>query len=315
MLRYAIRRILLMIPVIIGVSFLIFFVMDLAPGDIVSVTTGDEQLTAEQLEELRVQYGLHQSVFVRYFNYMVRFVQGDLGVSYITRQPVLDSFMQRLPATLKLAGASMLVAIVLAIPIGIYAAMKRGTLRDNISMLLALLGLSIPSFWFGLMLIVVFALYLGWLPSGGSTGFRSIILPAITHGTGLAATLARTTRSSMLDVIQQDYLRTARAKGASERSVILKHALRNALIPIITIAGGQFAVSLGGSVLTETVFAWPGVGRLIIDSLTSRDVPMVTGSIILKTFMISTVVLVVDLLYAVIDPRIKAKYGKRGKKQ
>lgn len=315
MLRYTIRRVLLMIPVIIGVSFLIFFVMDLAPGDVVSVTAGDEKLTEEQLHELRVEYGLDQSVFVRYFDYMKNFVQGDLGTSYITKKPVLESFLQKLPATLKLAGASMLVAILLSIPLGIYSAVRHGTLQDNISMVLALLGLSMPSFWLGLMLIILFSLYLSWLPSGGSVGFRSLILPAITHGTVLTATLARTTRSSMLDVIRQDYLRTARAKGVSERKVILKHALRNALIPIITIAGGQFAVSLGGTVLTETVFAWPGVGRLIVDSVASRDTIMVTGCIIMKTLIIGVIVLIIDLLYAVIDPRIKAQYSKGGRRK
>ncbi|MCX7027205.1 MAG: ABC transporter permease [Spirochaetes bacterium] len=310
MLKYAIRRILLMIPVIIGVSFLIYFVMDLAPGDVISVTAGDQNLTTEQVAELRASYGLDQSVFVRYFLYMKNFLRGDLGTSYITHKPVLQTFMEKFPATLMLTMASMIVAIIISIPLGIYSALNRGTYKDNAALILALLGQSIPGFWLGLMLIIVFSLNLHWLPSGGIGGIKNIILPALTIGTGLTAILARTTRSSMLDVLRQDYLQTARAKGVPEKKVILKHALRNALIPIITIAGGQFAYCLGGSVLTETVFAWPGVGRLIVDSLSSRDTVMVTGCIILKSTVIGFILLFVDLLYAVIDPRIKAQFAK-----
>ena len=180
-------------------------------------------------------------------------------------------------------------------------------------MVAALLGLSMPNFWLGLLLIIAFSLNLGWLPSGGAEGFKSIILPAITVGTGLTAMLTRTTRSSMLDVIRQDYLRMARAKGVPEKVVIRKHALRNALIPVITVIGTQLGSCLGGAILTETVFAWPGVGRLILDAVNSRDIPMVTGCIILKTITISIILLIVDLLYAVVDPRIRAQYAKGGK--
>lgn len=301
-----------MIPVIIGVSFLIFFIMDMAQGDIVSTKYSEDSLTEEQLYELRESYGLNDPLVVRYFRYMKGLVKGDLGTSYITGQPVLLAYMEKLPATLKLATASMLVAVVLSLLLGIYSALKRGSLQDNAAMVLSFLGLSIPNFWLGLMLMVIFSVKLKWLPtSGNMDGIRSVILPAITIGAGLMATLTRTTRSSMLDVLGQDYLRTERAKGMPERKVIMKYALRNALIPIITIAGGQFATCLGGSVLTETVFAWPGVGRLIVDSLNSRDIPMVTGCIILKTTTIGLIVLIVDLLYAVIDPRIKAQYSKR----
>jgi peptide/nickel transport system permease protein len=299
-----------MIPVILGVSFLVYFVMDMAPGDVISVTAGDQNLTTEQLAELRASYGLDQPVLVRYLMYMKNFVRGDLGTSYITHKPVLQTFMEKFPATLMLTMASIFVAIIISIPLGIYSALKRGTIKDNAALVLALLGQSIPGFWLGLMLIIVFSLNLHWLPSGGIGGIKHIILPAVTIGTGLTAILARTTRSSMLDVLRQDYLQTARAKGVPEKKVILKHALSNALIPIITIAGSQFAYCLGGSVLTETVFAWPGVGRLIVDSLNSRDTVMVTGCIILKSTVIGFILLFVDLLYAVIDPRIKAQYAK-----
>lgn len=315
MLRYALRRLLQMIPVVIGVSFIIYFIMDLAPGDIVDIEAAEEGLTKEQMEERREEYGLNDPVVIRYARYMFNFIQGDLGKSYNTNKPVLQEFMAKLPSTMKLAAASALVSVVLSLSLGIYGALHRGSLGDNIAMVLSFVGLAIPNFWLGLMLIILFALKLGWLPSGGANQATSIILPAITVGTGLTASLARTTRSSMLDVLGADYLRTERAKGTPERSVVLKYALRNALIPIITIAGGQFAGALGGSVLTESVFSWPGVGRLITEGVSSRDVPMVTGGIILKTIIIGLILLAIDLLYALVDPRIKARYAKGGKKR
>jgi peptide/nickel transport system permease protein len=240
-------------------------------------------------------------------------LKGDLGTSFLTRKPVWDAYKMRLPSTLKLALGAILVSTIISIPLGIVSAVRSGSIIDNFCMLLALLGLSMPNFWLGLLLIIEFSLHLGWFPSGGAAGLKSIILPAITIGTGYTAIMTRTTRSSMIDVIRQDYLRTARAKGVSEKLVIQKHAFRNALIPIITIIGTQMAAMLGGSVLTETVFSWPGVGRLIIDSVHQRDVPMVTGSIIMTTILISILLLIIDLLYAVVDPRIKTQYAKRRK--
>ncbi len=299
-----------MIPVIIGVSFLIFFIMDLAPGNIIDSQIAEEGLSEEEANILREQYNLNGSVFRRYFRYMAGLVRGDLGTSYISGKPVLKSYLEKMPATIVLAAASILVSVLISIPLGIYSAIKRGTFADNTCMVLSFLGLSIPNFWLGLVLIITIALNVRWIPTSGFRGIASVILPAITVGTGLTATLARTTRSSMLDVLNQDYLRTERAKGNSEARIVWHFALRNALIPIVTIAGGQFAACLGGSVLTETIFAWPGVGRLIIDSVNSRDVPMVVGCIILKSFSIGLIVLAVDLLYAVIDPRIKAQYSK-----
>ena len=216
-----------------------------------------------------------------------------------------------------LSFASILISVILSVPLEIYSATRQGTIQDNISMAFAMIGLAMPHFWLGLLLIIVFSLKLQWFPSGGDQTLSSIVLPAITIGTGLMATLTRTTRSSMLDVLKQEYLRTARAKGIPEKVVVMSHALRNALIPIITIIGTQLAGVLGGSVLTETVFAWPGVGRLIVDSLNMRDTPLVTGSIIMTTILLSFVLLLVDLLYAAVDPRIKAQYttSKRGKKK
>lgn len=305
-----------MIPIIIGVSFLIYFLMDIAPGDIVLLKMGDSNMTAEQIEALYEQYGLNQPLPVRYLKYMGRLIQGDLGVSQATGEPVMDMFMARIGSTARLAIASVLVSIIISIPLGIISAVHDGTLIDNAATFGTLLGLSIPNFWLGLVLIIVFSLKLGWLPSNGDDGtIRSLILPAITIGTSLTAALGRTTRSSMLDVIHQDYLRTIRAKGASEKNVIWKHSLKNAMIPILTVAGEQFAGVLGGSALTETVFAWPGTGRLLIDSINGRDVTTVTGLLILKTLIGSIIILIVDLLYAAVDPRVRARFANSGRRK
>lgn len=312
--KYITKRILMLIPVIIGVSLLIFIMLDLAPGTVLDQIAND--YTAEQLAELEHKLGYDRSVFYRYGIYMWDLLHGDLGTSYIYKAEVWDLYMQRLPATLLLAGASVLVSIVLSIPLGILAATKHGSLTDNASMVAALLGLSMPNFWLGLMLIIVFSLNLGWLPSSGfKDGALSLILPAITIGTGLMATLTRTTRSSMLDVIRSDYLRTARAKGVPEKTVIRKHALKNAMIPIITVIGTQMGRTLGGSVVTENVFSWPGVGRLTIDAVKQRDTIMVTGCIIMSVIMISLIQLLVDITYAFVDPRLKAQYASGGKKR
>lgn len=312
--RYVIKRILWLIPVIIGVSFMIYFIMDLAPGNIITQLVG-EDASPEQIAALEHQYGYDRSVFYRYGNYMLNLLKGDLGTSYITKKPVWDMYISRLPKTLYLALGASIVAIALSIPLGIISAVKSGSLVDNSCMVLALLGLSMPNFWLGLLLIIEFALNLGWVPSGGYSGFASVILPAITVGTGHMAVITRTTRSSMIDVIRQDYLRTARAKGVSENKVITKHAFRNAFIPILTIIGGQICTGLGGAVVTESVFSWPGIGRLIIDYVHQRDVPVVTGTIIMTTLISGLIHLAVDLLYAVIDPRIKSKYSRKGAKK
>lgn len=308
MYKYIIKRLLLMIPVMIGVSFLVFFILDLAPGDVVDIIAPDDA-TIEERAIMREEMGLNRHVVVRYVEYMGGLIKGDLGISYITGRDVFKTFMEKVPNTLKLGFSAIALSMAFSIPLGIFAAKHRGTVLDNISMVLALLGLSMPTFWVGLLLILEFSLNLGWFPSGGTEARLSLVLPMITIGTGEMAILTRTTRSSMLEVIRQDYLRTARAKGVSEKRVINHHALRNALIPIVTIIGAQISTVLGGAVLTETVFSWPGIGRLIIDSLNSRDTFQVTGSIIMTTLFISFIMLLVDLLYGVIDPRIKAQYA------
>ena len=312
--KYIFKRFLMLIPVIIGVSLMIFIMLDLAPGNVLDIIAND--YTPEQLEELKHQLGYDRSVFYRYGMYMWDLLHGDLGTSYIYKAPVWSLYMQRLPSTLKLAGASVLVSILLSIPLGIVAARKHGSLTDNASMVAALLGLSMPNFWLGLMLIILFSLQLGWFPSSGDMdGIRSLVLPAITIGTGLMATLTRTTRSSMLDVIRSDYLRTARAKGVPEKTVIRKHALKNALIPIITVIGTQMGRTLGGSVVTENVFSWPGIGRLTIEAVKQRDTITVTGCIIMSVIMISVIQLIVDIAYAFVDPRLKSQYASSSKRK
>lgn len=313
MLRYVVKRILSLIPIVLCVSFLVFFMMNLAPGSVIDILGSD--YTAEQKEELAHELGYDRSVFYRYGLYMKDLLRGDLGDSYIYKTPVLALYMSRLPATLKLAFAGVAIAVIISIPLGIYAAMHAGSVSDNICSAIALFGVSMPRFWLGLMLIILFSLELKLLPSGtDSDGIKSLILPAVTVASSLLAIITRTTRSSMLDVLKNDYLDTARAKGISEKTAILKHAFRNALIPIITVFGTQMGACLAGAVVTETVFTWPGIGRLTIDALNQRDTITVTGCIILTTVMISILMLIVDLLYALVDPRIKAMYSKGDKK-
>ncbi len=302
----------MLIPVIIGVTLLVYFILDLAPGDVTSML-GGEHMTAKELEEFRHQLGLDRPFAIRYLTYIKGLFSGDLGKSMVSGRSVLALFLNRLPITLALAVGSSIVSILISLPLGIYSAVHKGSIQDNIATVFAMLGLSMPSFWLGLILIIFFSLHLGWFPSSGFKGLSSVVLPAITLGTGYMATITRMTRSSMLDVIRQDYLRTARSKGAPEKDVIYKHALKNALIPIIAACGTQLGLALSGSVITENVFAIPGVGRLLMDSINQRDTPLILGCVVLTTIVISIVLLLVDLLYAVVDPRIKAQYVKRRK--
>ncbi len=313
MYRYIIKRILMLIPVIIGVSFLVFVMLDLAPGTIIDIVSGD--MSTEEVARLTHELGYDRSVFYRYFLYIKGLLHGDLGTSYIYSIDVWSLYMQRLPATLQLAGTSVLISIAISIPLGIKAATNHGGLTDNVSMALALLGTSVPNFWLGMMLVVLFSNKLGLLPSyGASAGIKSLILPAVTIATGLIGTLTRTTRSSMLDVLRADYLRTARSKGVSEKLVVDKHALKNALIPIITVIGTQLGNVVGGAVITENVFAWPGVGRLIIDAINQRDTNTVTGCIVMTTILICVIQVGVDIIYSFVDPRLRAQYSTGRKK-
>lgn len=311
MIKYIFKRLIILIPVILVTSFLIYWAMSLTGGDPALMLAGDKA-TPEQVEQIREELGLNDPFPVRYANYMKGMLTGDMGKSYVTKKDVFQTFMEKLPNTLALGGAAVLIAVVVSLPLGIYTAIHQNTWKDTAGMVFALFGTSMPNFWLGLMLIIIFALKLGLLPSGGKSGFSSIILPAVTVGFGLAALITRTTRSSMLDVLRQDYMTTARAKGCPEKRVIYTHGLKNALIPIITAIGLQMSLVITGSVLAETVFSWPGIGRLVYDSISKRDTPMVTGAIIMCSILMCIINLAVDLVYAFFDPRIKAQYSKKG---
>ena len=314
MSTYIFRRLLQLIPVLIGVSFLVYFILDLAPGDAADVLATPEMSVADK-EALRESLGLNRSVFVRYFDYITGFVRGDLGTSYITGNDVWQSYIKRFPATLILAFCTTLLAASLSIPIGVFSAKHRGTLADSAAMLIALCGLSMPGFFIGLILIIVFSLKLHLLDSGGFVNWKSLIMPSISAASAMLATMTRTTRTSMLDAMTMDYLDLARSKGVSEKKVINKHALKNALIPIVTIVGAEFAGSLGGTVITEKVFAWPGVGSFVIDAVSNRDIPVVCGCVTMTTMLITVAMLMVDILYAFIDPRIKEKYARKNRRR
>ncbi len=310
MSRYIFRRVLQLIPVILGASAIIFFILSYSNQDPVMMLLAGTDPTLEQIEMTRHQLGLDRPIWIQFFSYMGGLVRGDLGVSYSTGREVFKEYMLRFPATLKLAFWALFVSVLISIPIGIVSAIKQYSWFDNFGMTFAMLGVATPNFWLGLMLIILFSVQLGWLPAGGYGGLKFLILPAITLGTGQAGLATRMTRSSMLEVIRQDYIRTARAKGLSEKVVIIKHALKNALIPIVTVLGVQFGHALGGAMITETIFSWPGVGRLMIDGINKYDRPVVIGCVIMLCIMVSVVNLAVDILYAYLDPRIKAGYSK-----
>lgn len=308
MIKFIIKRLIALIPVLLGVSLLVFFILDLAPGDPAKTILG-ETARPEDIAQLREDMGLDDPFFVRYGRYMFDLVQGDLGISYKTKDPVGEEIWARLPNTALLALTSTAVAILLALPLGIIAAIKQNTLFDGISMFISLVGVSMPVFWMGLLLILLFSVKLGWFPvAGADQGIRSLVLPSVALGFMHMAAIARTTRSSMLETIRQDYIRTVRAKGLPEGAVIKDHALRNALIPTTTVIGLQIGQMLGGSVLTESVFSWPGIGRFMIQSIQGRDIPGVMGCIIIFAISFALINLLVDLIYGFIDPRIKAQY-------
>lgn len=307
MLRYILRRLLMLLPVILGVTLITFTMLYFTPGDPARLTLG-EQAGAEQLEQFRELHGLNDGYFVRFFNYVKNAVlHQDMGFSYRTGQPVFDEILLRFPATLKLAGLG-LVAVLIGIPVGIISATKQYSIFDNISMIGALIGVSMPNFWQGMLLIILFSVHLGWLPSSGFTTWKQMILPVITIGTSTAAIITRMTRSSMLEVVRQDYIRTARAKGQKESTIINRHALGNAMIPIVTVIGLQFGYLLGGAVLTESIFSIPGVGKLMVDSIKTKDYPIVQGGVLFIAVTFSVVNLFIDILYAFLDPRIRSQY-------
>lgn len=311
MIRYVIKRILLLIPVLIGVSLIVFVIISLAPGDAVdAINSGN--ISQEERQELREYYGLDQPVLVQYVRYMGNFVRGNMGYSVSYKAQVADLYFKRFPATLALAAAAAVIAILIAIPLGIYSALKAGSIGDNICTVISMLGISVPDFWVGLVLIFLFALRFNLLPAGEFKSFKSLILPGFTCGAMLIGALMRQTRSSMLNCLNADYLRTARSKGVSRRKVIWSHALRNALVPIAATAGDSLAFMMGGSAVTEAVYNWPGVGRLLVGAINNMDTQLICGCVIMQTIIVSAVMLLVDIAFAFIDPRIKAQYAKGG---
>ncbi|MGB6780388.1 MAG: nickel ABC transporter permease [Planococcus citreus] len=311
MVSLIIQRTLQLVFLLFGISFLVFSSMHIAPGNPAAVI-GGPTATASDIEAIEENLGLNDPFLTQYARYVGNAVQGDFGYSYQTTQPVADAIMVRFPNTLKLAVASMIVAVIIGIITGLISALRQNSWLDVSATTFALAGISIPNFWLGALLILVFAVNLQWLPVGGMSspwytmdGIKELILPAITLGTGSAAMIARMARSSMLEVIRADYVRTARAKGVKEKNVIWIHTLKNAMIPIITIIGLNFGFLLGGTIITEKVFAINGVGRLMIDAIAARDFPMVQGSVLLVATLFVLVNLLVDIIYTYIDPRIK----------
>jgi peptide/nickel transport system permease protein len=304
MTRFVTRRLLLTLPVLFGVATLVFSLIHLVPGDPVEAMLG-ESASPVDVADMRARLGLDRPLLVQYGSFMGGALHGDLGRSLRTNQPVTSAIVERMPATLELAVAAMTVAVLIAIPLGILAAVHAGTSIDHAATTLALIGISMPNFWLGPLLAIVFAVELGWLPVSGRGTLAHLVLPAVTLGASLAAIVARMTRASMLEELRELYVLAARARGVSRVRAVLKHGFRNSLIPIVTVLGLQFGSVLTGAIITETIFAWPGVGRLLVQSITARDYPAVQGCILLIAITYVSVNLLVDVLYGVLDPRIR----------
>lgn len=305
MAAYIRGKLLSTIIVLFGVSLLSFLILHLVPGDPVQVMSGQSGASSSDMEKLRHQLGLDRPIYTQYVDFITNALRGDLGRSIISRQPVSRMVLDQLPPTIRLTVAGMGLAIVLGIGLGIVAAVRPHSLLDSSIMIVATLGVAVPSFWFALLLIYAFSVHFHWFPAAGGQGLKPLVLPAITLGFSAAAVIARLTRSSMLEVMHQDYIGTARAKGLRERSVIYRHGLKNALIPVITVIGLQFGALLSGAVIVETVFARQGIGRLAIDAILNKDYPLVQGTVLVTACAYVLVNLVIDLLYVVLDPRMR----------
>jgi len=326
MLTYLIRRLLMFIPILVGISFLTFSLMLLIPGDPAAVLLGQEA-TEEAIAQFRTNFGLDKPWYARYFNYMSNLLQGDLGDSIFQNQPVIVSLQQRLGATLELAFAAQFLAVFMGLTLGVLAAIKRGTLIDTFSMLFAQLGISMPVYWLGILLMFFFAVHLGWLPAIGrgqplipsilqalkgafgplQDSLAHLLMPALALGFNSAAIISRLARASMLDNLNEDFVRTAYSKGLRRHYVIIIHVLHNALLPIISIIGLRFGTLIGGAVLTETIFGWPGLGQLTVGAIAQRDIPLVQGAVLVFALFFALINLIVDILYAVIDPRVRLR--------
>ncbi len=314
MLKFIGKRLLMMIPVLIGVALITFSMMYFSPGNAADFVLGD--MATESDKQIFIEEnGLDDPFVVQFVNYVKGAVTGDLGTSYTTKQPVLNEIMDSFPVTLKLSFYSIIFAVLIGVTLGIISAVKQYGILDNVCRILAMLGVSMPSFWEGLMLIIIFSVHLGWLPSSGISTWTCWILPAFTLSTQTLATCMRMARSSMLEAIRDDYVRTARAKGQTEFRVIMHHAFRNAMLPVITVVGTDFAKLLGGAAVIETVFSIPGIGKLIVDAINYKNAPLVQGGILFIAFIMSFINLLVDIIYAYVDPRIRSQYGGFGSRR
>jgi peptide/nickel transport system permease protein len=307
LLGYVLRRLAGTLPVLLGVTLIVFAMTWLTPGDPVVALLGEaaQGISGAAREELRRELGLDRPWPVQYVDYVGGLLRGDLGISVRSRRPVLREVLDRLPATAELALAGLAIAVVVGVSLGVAAALRKRTWVDAVAIAVALVGVSVPVFWSGFLLMLVFSLELGWLPASGRGTLRHLVLPALTVGIASAAFIARITRGAVLETLGQDYVRTARAKGVAGRTVVVRHALRNALLPIVTVVGLQLGGLLGGAVLTETVFAWPGVGRMLVDAILARDLPLVQGSVLVVSLLFILVNLAVDLSYAAINPKVR----------
>ncbi len=304
MATYIRRRLLQSVIVVFGVSVLVFFLLRLAPGDPVLMLLA-ESAGPEQIAAARAKWGLDKPIYVQYGVFLSRAVRGDLGNSLFFQQPALEVLMERMPATLQLSAVALFFSLSIAIPVGLLSALKRDTIWDYLGTNLAMLGQALPPYWLGIMLILIFSVALGWFPTSGRGTWRHLVLPAVTLGSVLMALITRLVRSGMLDVLSEDYVRTARAKGLPERTVIIRHALRNILIPLVTVIGLQLGALFGGAVITESIFAWPGVGRLALQAISARDYPLVQASVLVISVVYVFLNLAVDLIYVYLDPRIR----------
>lgn len=311
MLRYIGKRLLMLIPVLIAISLVSLIIIDLTPGDPARILLGT-QATEEQVEELRDELGLNDPFFVRWWKYVSNIViHRDFGTSLMTKRPVVTEMMERFNYTLLLVIFGTVFAVIVGIPVGIFAANHQHTWKDSLAIFLSLIAISMPSFWFSLLIIRFFGVKLQILPISGIDTWKGWIMPCVSMALGTIAMLARQMRSDMLEVLRQDYITTARSKGLSERKVVYRHALKNALIPVITIVGGMFGASLGGSLITEVIFSIPGMGNYIMTGLNNRDYPVIQSGILILSALFSVIILFVDVLYALVDPRIRSQYNRK----
>ncbi|MDR0862682.1 MAG: ABC transporter permease [Oscillospiraceae bacterium] len=312
MARYIGKRLLLLIPVLLGIALVVMIIIDITPGDPARMMLG-AQATQEQVDALRDQLGLNDPLPVRYVRYIWNVVRGDFGTSLMSKRPVISEMMERFPYTVKLVTLGTAFSILIGIPLGIFAATHQRTWKDNTVIFISLIAASMPSFWFALLLIRFFGVKLRWLPISGVETWQGWVLPCAAMALGLAALIARQVRSDMLEVIRQDYITTARAKGLSEGKVIYRHALKNAMIPVIMVIGGIFGSSLGGSLITEVIYSIPGLGQYIMTGLNNRDYPIIQSGILIISTMFAVIILIVDVVFALVDPRIRLQYARKRK--